>query len=94
VVASEGAVLRGRKALVMNEQDQIEKTLDRLAEADVNAVSPYTAAKLTGVATLGAVASLALYALYQSLDPEYRRGLRQGAIDAAKAKARAWFSEE
>ncbi len=78
----------------MNEEDQIEKTLDKLAEVDPGGDNPYGIGRLFGVALLGAASSLTLYALYQSLDPDYRRGLRKNAVEAAKAQARAWFSEE
>ena len=78
----------------MNEEEQIEKTLDKLAQVDLARGNPYTTGRLFGVATLGAVSSLVLYAIYQSLDPDYRQGLQKNAIGAAKAQARAWFSEE
>jgi hypothetical protein len=79
-------------------QDEILRDDDAPVVSSTDLVSPdsnpYSPAKLFGVATLGATASLIVYAVIQSLDPEMRRNLRRTALEAARGQVRVWFSEE
>ena len=66
----------------------VEEALVKLEQTS----DPFTFGRVLGVALVGAVGSLAAYYIYYQLEPDYRKKLKSGAVDAVKGQVRNFVS--